>query len=136
MSPGDQAFARFARAYADQALPIGEGQTISQPYMVAIMTEALSLGGGERVLEIGTGSGYQTAMLCAASRSALTVAAKPIDRRSVATRTSARDRGFRVVSELSFSSEDRPLDQVGRRRVIVRPAALIVARLTGWLLIT
>jgi len=56
------------RAYDDCALPIGEGQTISQPYMVAIMTELLELKGEERVLEIGTGSGYQSAvlsMLCA-----------------------------------------------------------------------
>jgi len=52
-------------AYADQALTIGSGQTISQPYMVAVMTEALDLRGSERVLEIGTGSGYQTAILCA-----------------------------------------------------------------------
>lgn len=50
-------------AYEDCALPIGEGQTISQPYMVAIMTELLKLKGGEKVLEIGTGSGYQTALL-------------------------------------------------------------------------
>jgi protein-L-isoaspartate(D-aspartate) O-methyltransferase len=50
-------------AYADQALPIGLGQTISQPLMVAIMTQALQLSGKERVLEIGTGSGYQTAIL-------------------------------------------------------------------------
>lgn len=50
-------------AYADRALPIECGQTISQPYMVAIMTEALELTGRERVLEIGTGSGYQTAVL-------------------------------------------------------------------------
>jgi protein-L-isoaspartate(D-aspartate) O-methyltransferase len=51
------------RAYDDCALPIGEGQTISQPYMVAIMTELLELKGDERVLEIGTGSGYQSAVL-------------------------------------------------------------------------
>jgi protein-L-isoaspartate(D-aspartate) O-methyltransferase len=51
------------RAYDDSALPIGEGQTISQPYMVALMTELLALKGDERVLEIGTGSGYQTAIL-------------------------------------------------------------------------
>ncbi len=51
------------QAYADEPLPIGEGQTISQPYIVAFMTEALGLGGGEKVLEIGTGSGYQTAVL-------------------------------------------------------------------------
>ena len=51
------------RAYDDEPLPIGEKQTISQPYMVALMSEALELTGGERVLEIGTGSGYQTAVL-------------------------------------------------------------------------
>ncbi len=50
-------------AYGDHALPIGEGQTISQPYMVALMTQALRLSGREKVLEIGTGSGYQTAIL-------------------------------------------------------------------------
>lgn len=50
-------------AYEDRPLPIGEGQTISQPFMVAIMTQSLELKGGERVLEIGTGSGYQTAIL-------------------------------------------------------------------------
>jgi protein-L-isoaspartate(D-aspartate) O-methyltransferase len=51
------------RAYGDYPLPIGDKQTISQPYMVALMTQALDLGGGERVLEVGTGSGYQTAVL-------------------------------------------------------------------------
>jgi protein-L-isoaspartate(D-aspartate) O-methyltransferase len=51
------------RAYGDYPLPIGERQTISQPYMVALMTEALELVGHERVLEIGTGCGYQTAIL-------------------------------------------------------------------------
>ncbi len=51
------------RAYDDEPLPIGERQTISQPYMVAFMSEALELTGRERVLEIGTGSGYQTAIL-------------------------------------------------------------------------
>lgn len=51
------------QAYNDSPLPIGEKQTISQPYMVALMTEALELTGKERVLEIGSGSGYQTAIL-------------------------------------------------------------------------
>jgi protein-L-isoaspartate(D-aspartate) O-methyltransferase len=51
------------RAYHDSSLPIGERQTVSQPYMAARMTEALELFGEERVLEIGTGSGYQTALL-------------------------------------------------------------------------
>jgi protein-L-isoaspartate(D-aspartate) O-methyltransferase len=57
----DEALAN--RAYGDYPLPIGERQTISQPYMVALMTEALELVGHERVLEIGTGSAYQTAVL-------------------------------------------------------------------------
>ncbi len=52
-----------ARAYGDHPLPIGSGQTISQPYIVALMTQALQLKGHERVLEIGTGSGYQAAVL-------------------------------------------------------------------------
>jgi protein-L-isoaspartate(D-aspartate) O-methyltransferase len=52
-----------AEAYDDRPLPIGCGQTISQPFVVAFMTEALGLEGSERVLEIGTGSGYQTALL-------------------------------------------------------------------------
>ena len=55
--------ALWSQAYADHPLQIGEHQTISQPYMVASMTEALRLAGGERVLEIGTGSGYQAAVL-------------------------------------------------------------------------
>ncbi len=57
-----------SQAYGDRPLPIGDKQTISQPYMVALMTEALALTGREMVLEIGTGSGYQTAVLaeCAA----------------------------------------------------------------------
>lgn len=54
-------YLRFA--YSDQPLPIGEGQTISQPYIVAYMTEVLDLKPGEKVLEIGTGSGYQAAIL-------------------------------------------------------------------------
>jgi protein-L-isoaspartate(D-aspartate) O-methyltransferase len=57
----DRPFA--VRAYEDSALPIGEGQTISQPYTVAYQTQALELKAGEKVLEIGTGSGYQTAVL-------------------------------------------------------------------------
>jgi protein-L-isoaspartate(D-aspartate) O-methyltransferase len=57
----DEALA--VRAYGDSPLPIGEGQTISQPYMVALMSEKLNLSGNERVLEVGTGSGYQTAIL-------------------------------------------------------------------------
>jgi protein-L-isoaspartate(D-aspartate) O-methyltransferase len=60
-------------AHADEPLPIGRGQTVSQPYIVAYMTEALGLQGGERVLEIGTGSGYQTAVLAEIVREVWTV---------------------------------------------------------------
>jgi len=60
-------------AYADQPLPIGEGQTISQPYIVALMTELLDLKGNEKVLEIGTGSGYQAAILAELAKEVYTV---------------------------------------------------------------
>jgi protein-L-isoaspartate(D-aspartate) O-methyltransferase len=61
------------QAYDDHATPIGEGQTISQPFMVALMTELLELKGTERVLEIGTGSGYQAAVLAELSEKVYTV---------------------------------------------------------------
>ena len=61
------------RAYEDAPLPIGEGQTISQPYIVAAMTAALRLQGNERVLEIGTGFGYQAAVLACLAREVFTV---------------------------------------------------------------
>jgi protein-L-isoaspartate(D-aspartate) O-methyltransferase len=60
-------------AYTDCPLPIEEGQTISQPYIVAFMTEALALQGGERVLEIGTGSGYAAAVLAEIAADVYTV---------------------------------------------------------------
>jgi protein-L-isoaspartate(D-aspartate) O-methyltransferase len=61
------------QAYSDRPLPIGEKQTISQPYMVALMSEALQLTGREKVLEIGAGSGYQTAILAEASRQVFSI---------------------------------------------------------------
>jgi protein-L-isoaspartate(D-aspartate) O-methyltransferase len=64
---------RAAQAYSDQPLAIGEEQTISQPFMVAVMSEALELTGSERVLEIGTGSGYQTAVLARLAREVFSV---------------------------------------------------------------
>jgi len=60
-------------AYDDHALPLDKGQTISQPYIVALMTEALCLKGDEKVLEIGTGSGYQTAILASLADSVFTI---------------------------------------------------------------
>jgi protein-L-isoaspartate(D-aspartate) O-methyltransferase len=64
-------------AYSDNALVIGDGQTISQPYVVAAMTEALSLTGSERVLEIGGGSGYQAAVLSALARDVIAIELLP-----------------------------------------------------------
>jgi protein-L-isoaspartate(D-aspartate) O-methyltransferase len=61
------------RAYDDAALPIGAGQTISQPYMVARICEVLSLKGAERVLDVGTGSGYQAAVLAELAREVITI---------------------------------------------------------------
>ncbi len=66
-----------AQAYADRALPIGSGQTISQPFMVAVMTEALLLKGTERVLEIGAGSGYQAAILAELAREVISIERRP-----------------------------------------------------------
>lgn len=60
-------------AYSDQPLPIGEGQTISQPYIVALMTELLDLKGDEKVLEVGTGSGYQAAILAELAKEVYTI---------------------------------------------------------------
>jgi protein-L-isoaspartate(D-aspartate) O-methyltransferase len=81
-------------AYDDRPLGIGGGQTISQPYMVALMTEALDLKGDERVLEIGTGSGYQTAVLAALCREVFTVERVP----------ELAEEAQRRVSALGFSN--------------------------------
>src|SRR5262245_4864003 len=66
-----------ARAYEDKALPIGWGQTISQPYIVALMSDRLALEGVERVLEVGTGSGYQAAILGELAREVYTIEIVP-----------------------------------------------------------
>ncbi|MBF0190479.1 MAG: protein-L-isoaspartate(D-aspartate) O-methyltransferase [Magnetococcales bacterium] len=71
----DEALA--SRAYGDENLPIGEGQTLSQPYTVARMSQALRLTGREEVLEIGTGSGYQTAILSKLSHKVYTIERHP-----------------------------------------------------------
>lgn len=85
-------------AYSDHPLPIGEGQTISQPYMVAIMTELLQLTGNEKVLEIGTGSGYQTAILSLLAKEVYTI---------------------EIIEPLAKSAEER-LKRLGYNNVYVR----------------
>jgi protein-L-isoaspartate(D-aspartate) O-methyltransferase len=83
-------------AYADEPLPIGEGQTISQPYIVAYMTEALGLRGGEKVLEVGTGSGYQAAVLAALVGEVFTI--ELIESLSLRAQETLRTLGFANVS--------------------------------------
>jgi len=73
-------------AYADRPLPIGEGQTISQPYIVALMTEALNLTSETKVLEVGTGSGYQAAVLSEITPHVYTIEiVEPLAKRAMAT---------------------------------------------------
>jgi protein-L-isoaspartate(D-aspartate) O-methyltransferase len=82
-------------AYNDEPLPIGEGQTISQPYIVAFMTEALHLMSDDRILEIGTGSGYQTAVLAEIVREIYTI--ELIDSLSLRAQQVLRDMNYRNV---------------------------------------
>jgi protein-L-isoaspartate(D-aspartate) O-methyltransferase len=84
-----------SKAYADEPLPIGEGQTISQPYMVAAMAEALLLDGRERVLEIGAGSGYQAAVVSLLAREVIAVETHPV--LAAATRERLHRLGFKNV---------------------------------------
>ncbi|MBI2892563.1 MAG: protein-L-isoaspartate(D-aspartate) O-methyltransferase [Deltaproteobacteria bacterium] len=81
-------------AYSDAALPVGHGQTISQPYMVARMIELLELGGTERVLEVGTGLGYQAAILSRLAREVVTIERLP----DLASKASG------VLAELGFDN--------------------------------
>lgn len=84
-------------AYSDHPLPIGEGQTISQPYMVALMTNLLQLTGKEKVLEIGTGSGYQAAILSRLAREVHTIEIIPeVARKASATLDSLGFSGITV----------------------------------------
>ena len=82
------------RAYDDNALPIGEGQTISQPLIVALMTEALALRSGDRVLEVGTGSGYQAAVLSHIAREVVSVERLP----------RLREHAQRLLAALSYAN--------------------------------
>jgi protein-L-isoaspartate(D-aspartate) O-methyltransferase len=87
-------------AYNDHPLPIGHKQTISQPYIVALMTEALELTGDEKVLEIGTGSGYQTAILADLSRKVFTI--ERIRDLMVKARTILADLGYNNIMFKAF----------------------------------
>ncbi len=83
--------------YLDLPLSIGEGQTISQPYIVAMMTEAMELSGGDRVLEIGTGSGYQTAILSALTPRGRVVSMERVPALMQQARQRLQELGYRNV---------------------------------------
>jgi protein-L-isoaspartate(D-aspartate) O-methyltransferase len=104
-----------AQAYSDFPLPIGERQTISQPYMVAVMSEALQLQGGEKVLEIGTGSGYQSAVLALLARQVFSLERIPALARQA--RRTLDQNGFarvnvRVTDGTSGWEEEAPFDGI------------------------
>lgn len=129
------------RAYDDMALSIGEGQTISQPYMVAIMTELLELTGTERVLEIGTGSGYQAAILAELAQTVYSVERIPslarraeerlrsLDYRNVHIKVDDGTLGWkeeapfdRIIVTAGAPKIPEPLmDQLGENGILVAP---------------
>ena len=118
-----------AKAYDDSPLPIGHRQTISQPYMVAFMTQALALRGPERVLEVGTGSGYQTAVLAELCRRVFSVERIP-ELAATALRAVA-DLGYcnvtiRVGDGSAGWPEEAPFD-----RILVGAAAPAVPPVLG-----
>jgi protein-L-isoaspartate(D-aspartate) O-methyltransferase len=108
--PGEE-----GRAYEDRPVGIGYGQTISQPYMVAFMTQALDLRGGEKVLEIGAGSGYQTAILLALGARVWSVERIPeladFARRNL-ERAGFREARLRVADGTLGWPEEAPFDRV------------------------
>ena len=102
-------------AYEDHPLPIGEGQTISQPYIVGLMTSLLELTGREKVLEVGTGSGYQTAVLAALARRVCSIERLPrLAERARATleRLGADNVWIRVGNGALGWPDEAPFDRI------------------------
>jgi protein-L-isoaspartate(D-aspartate) O-methyltransferase len=108
-------------AYSDRPLPIGHGQTISQPFMVAAMAEALELSGGERVLEIGSGSGYQAAVLSLLAREVHTV--EMHEELAVASRERLRRLGYANVHVHLGDGTLGWLDEAPFEAIVVTAAA-------------
>lgn len=105
----------ISESYRDTPLPIGFGQTISQPYMVAIMTQLLDLNGDEKVLEIGTGSGYQAAILARLCRQVCTVErdANLLERAKKVLRDEGHDNIiFRCADGTNGWEEEAPFDGI------------------------
>lgn len=95
-----------ALAYADHPLPIASGQTISQPYAVALVAELGAAGPGKRVLDVGTGSGYQAAVLCATGAEVWTIERDPLLAEAAAARLS--DLGYAAQTRLGDGKEGWP----------------------------
>lgn len=103
------------QAYNDNPLPIGEKQTISQPYIVALMTQALELNGKERVLEIGTGSGYQTAILASLAERVFSIeriAPLAVKARKILDRLNYYNVAIRVGDGSYGWKEEAPFDAI------------------------
>ncbi len=120
------------RAYADSALPIGHGQTISQPWIVAAICEALALEGSERVLEIGTGSGYSTAVLAMLADEVITV--ERVEELAIAARRLLAEIGISkvevVVGDGSAGLPDRaPYEAVAVHATAPSPPPTLIEQL-------
>jgi protein-L-isoaspartate(D-aspartate) O-methyltransferase len=120
------------RSYADSALPIGHDQTISQPWIVAAICQALQLGGGERVLEVGTGSGYSAAVLALLAREVLTIERVP--ELAARARETLEDLGFGsvevVVGDGSAGLPDRaPFDAIAVHATAPGPPPTLIGQL-------
>jgi protein-L-isoaspartate(D-aspartate) O-methyltransferase len=120
------------RAYADSALPIGHGQTISQPWIVAAICEALALEGSERVLEIGTGSGYSAAVLAMLADEVITV--ERVEELAIAARRLLAEIGISkvevVVGDGSAGLPDRaPYEAVAVHATAPSPPSTLIEQL-------
>ena len=120
------------RAYADSALPIGHGQTISQPWIVAAICEALALEGSERVLEIGTGSGYSAAVLAMLADEVITV--ERVEELAIAARRLLAEIGISkvevVVGDGSAGLPDRaPYEAIAVHATAPSPPSTLIEQL-------
>jgi protein-L-isoaspartate(D-aspartate) O-methyltransferase len=114
----------WGEAYADHPLPIGEGQTISQPYIVAFMIEALAAEAGDTVLEIGTGTGYEAAVLSCIAARVLTV--ERVASLAMRARANFARLGYRNI-EVSVGDGSEGLPRSAPfKRIIVAAAAAVV----------
>jgi len=103
------------QAYEDKPLPIGYEQTISQPYIIALMTEALEIQGTEKVLELGTGSGYQTAILAELAKEVISIERVPElaeSARAVLDNLGYRNIHIHIAGESLGRKQDAPYDAI------------------------